>query len=130
MEPRIIRPTKTPYLIISAFFGGIVVLYVALHVLRGPQTNAWQAMLIAAVVWAVLILTIRSRAVRLSANGLKFCGSEIPWENVSHSRIDYYHNTLMIFSEDSVLPVVQVPLTMYSAEDIEYLIKLERLSVR
>jgi len=133
-----IRSGRSAYLPLGIIAGGIVVLWIFVWMYRGPQTGAWQPIMITAFFYILWSLMLWRRVLIIDDDGI-LCTyltrkpRRVEWSNIRHSVITFWSDgqpfQILVFGSVSGQPLLDIPLKFYDKSDVEFLMSLERLKL-
>jgi hypothetical protein len=118
--------------------GGLVALWMFVWIYRGPQTGAWQSILLVVGFYSLWCLALCRRVLTIDDEGI-LCTylirkpRRVAWSEVRRSAITLWMDRrpfqILVFGESSDKPLLDIPLKLYEKSDVEFLMGLERLRI-
>jgi len=135
---RTIRTGRSAYLPLGVIAGGLVALWTFVWIYRGPQTGAWQPILLVVGFYSLWCLALWRRVLTIDDEGI-LCTyltrkpRRVVWSEVQRSAITLWMDRrpfqILVFGESSDKPLLDIPLKLYDKSDVEFLMSLERLRI-
>ncbi len=135
---RTIRPGLPAYLPLGAVVAGVIAVWVGVWVARGPQTGAWQPILLLTVIYLAWIVFVSARVLTLTDAGLTCSyrigrSRTIEWSDIGTSAVTYWMKRvptqILVYGRSFTKPVLTIPLGLYRRSDVEYLMGLEEMKI-
>ncbi len=135
---RKIRAGRSAYLPLGIIAGGLIVLWIFVWIYRGPQTGAWQPILLVAGFYSLWCVSLWRRVLTIDEEGIRCTYLTrrtrwVAWGEVHRSVITLWTDRqpfqILVFGEFSGKPLLDIPLKLYAKSDVEFLISLERLKI-
>lgn len=135
---RTIRVGRSAYLPLGIIAGGLVALWIFVWIYRGPQTGAWQPILLVVGFYSLWCLALWRRVLTIDDQGI-LCtyltrrARRVAWSEIRRSAITLWMDQrpfqILVFGESSDQPLLDIPLKLYDRSDVEFLLGLERLRI-
>jgi len=133
-----LRPGISAYLPLGLISAGLVVLYLFVWVVRGPQTNAWQPIVLVVGVYLLWCLSLWRRVIVLDEGGIRCTylmrkARSVTWSEIDRSVmvnwIDRKPYQVLIFGQSAETPLMELPLRLYHPTDVELLLNMDGLKL-
>ena len=125
----------TPFGIIA---GGLIVLWMFVWIYRGPQTGAWQPLLVVVAFYTLWCLVLWRRVLTIDDDGI-LCvyligkPRRVVWGEVRRSVITLWKGgrpfQILVFGDSPDKPLLDIPLKLYDKPDVEFLMSLDKLRI-
>ncbi|MDX1430412.1 MAG: hypothetical protein R3282_08995 [Rhodothermales bacterium] len=133
---RVVRPSVAAYAGLGVIVLGIVLLWLAVWVVRGGGSGAWQPIALFVGIYAVWCVAVSRRKIVVTRDGIRCnyliaAASMARWDEIRESRVTYWFDRspvqIWVYCAESD-PLV-IPLRLYSSSDRSYLQSLAGLRI-
>jgi len=134
-----IRPGRSAYLPLGVIVIGLVALWVFVWIYRGPQTKAWQPIVLIIGFYILWCLVLLQRVIIVDDHGIcctylikKTC--RVTWSEIRHSEVTYWIDRkpfqIIVFGDSSNKPLLDIPIKLYDQPEAGFLLGLDGLKIR